>query len=107
MNSLAEVHSAALNLNMQKYCADIFSLPLFLLSSSGLVPGDGINSIAETLVKPSGTSQAEEPVVFLQAVLQITAMLQAGPDQGVLGQNTAQRNRSLGASACEIMTALP
>lgn len=71
---------------MQKYHAEIFSLPLFLPSSLGLMPGDGINSIAETLGKPLGTSQAEESVVFVQVVLQITAMLQAGLDhKGVLG----------------------
>lgn len=28
MNSFAEVHRLALDLNMQKYCADIFTLPV-------------------------------------------------------------------------------
>lgn len=72
---------------MWKYHADIFSLPLFLPSSLGLMLGDGINSVAETVVKSPGTSQAEEPVVFLQVVLRITAVLQAGPDhKDVLGK---------------------
>lgn len=65
---------------MQKYHADIFSLPLFLPSSLGLMPGDGISSMAEAVVKSLGTSQAAEPVVFLQVVLHTTAVLQAGPD---------------------------
>lgn len=57
----------ASKLNLQKYHADSFSVP----SSLGLMPGDGINSIIETLVEPLGTSQAEEPLFFLQVVLQI------------------------------------
>lgn len=61
----------ASKLNLQKYHADSFSVPLFLPSSLGLMPGDGINSIIETLVEPLGTSQAEEPLFFLQVVLQI------------------------------------
>lgn len=47
-----------LNLKMQKYRTDIFNFPVFLPSSVGLSPGDGINSIAVSPVKPFFLSQA-------------------------------------------------